>query len=169
MQIRGRKRMVWWPREALDSLYLYPNWHILRRRSRCDPVHPNFRRHPKFEGLSGVEVRLAAAPAAGCERSLWHYSICLLVAGCLVRAAAELPEGCVCLSCQVQKSPGFTPAYMLARPVQLLNRPWAHWTVFGPFVSCGWAKRCERVRRSLSPEIRWCSRATGHTGLRAWT
>ena len=56
-QIRGRKRMVFWSRAALDSLYLYPNWHILRRRSRCNPVQPDFRKFPKFEGLSGIEVR----------------------------------------------------------------------------------------------------------------
>ena len=64
LQVTGRKRMVFWPPDALDSLYLYPNWHLLRRRSRCDPAHPDFRRHPKFRQLVGVEVSVLRLPAA---------------------------------------------------------------------------------------------------------
>ena len=91
--------MVWWPQEALDSLYLYPNWHLLRRRSRCDPVHPDFHKHPKFEGLSGVEVRLAAAPAAGASAvtGMAPPADDLPAVAGLVRAAAQSPDGRVCL------------------------------------------------------------------------
>ena len=63
LQVVGRKRMVFWPPDALDSLSLYPNWHLLRRRSRCDPAHPNFRRFPKFQQLEAIEVCAVAFQA----------------------------------------------------------------------------------------------------------
>lgn len=73
MQIRGRKRLLLYPPDALDKLQPYPSWHILRRRCRLDPANPDLKRFPHFHkvraGLSDLEA-VWITISDGCDRPI---------------------------------------------------------------------------------------------------
>ena len=58
VQISGRKQLLFYKPEDLDSLYVYGNLHILRRRSRVDPFNPDLKKYPKFSRLQAWEAVL---------------------------------------------------------------------------------------------------------------
>lgn len=55
-QIKGRKRMLFYPPSELRSLKCYPNWHLLRRRARFNPADPQ---PPRFPRASAFEPTVA--------------------------------------------------------------------------------------------------------------
>ena len=57
-QIKGRKRLIFYPPEDLPSLYMHSRWSILRRRSKVDPANPNLAKYPKFKKLGGLQAVL---------------------------------------------------------------------------------------------------------------
>ncbi|CAL5219804.1 g1711 [Coccomyxa viridis] len=57
-QVKGRKRLLLYRPQALKALQPYPNWHILRRRCRVDPAHPDYKRFPAFERVAALEAVL---------------------------------------------------------------------------------------------------------------
>lgn len=58
VQIRGRKRLLFYSPKNLDRLYTYGGLHILRRRSRVDPCNPDFKKYPKFKDIAAHEAIL---------------------------------------------------------------------------------------------------------------
>ena len=61
MQVKGRKRLLLYRPQALKALQPYPNWHILRRRCRVDPAHPDYKRFPAFERVHHPPLSLCTA------------------------------------------------------------------------------------------------------------
>lgn len=58
LQVRGRKRLLFFAPEHLRTLGPYPSWHILRRRLRFDPAAPDYKRFPRARALSVTEAIL---------------------------------------------------------------------------------------------------------------
>ena len=57
-QVKGRKRLIFYPPEDLPSLYMHTRWSILRRRSKVDPADPNYAKYPRFKKLGGWQAVL---------------------------------------------------------------------------------------------------------------
>lgn len=57
-QVKGRKRLIFYPPEDLPSLYMHSRWSILRRRAKVDPADPNYAKYPRFKKLGGWQAVL---------------------------------------------------------------------------------------------------------------
>ena len=57
-QVTGRKRLLLYRPEDLMRLYPYPAWHVLFRRARVNPVEPDFKRYPRYQGITAYEAVL---------------------------------------------------------------------------------------------------------------
>lgn len=74
VQIRGLKRMLLWDKDDIDSLYPYPERHILRRRARVDPVAPDYEKYPNFQNVAARQAIVGPGDLL-CFPSRWpHYT-----------------------------------------------------------------------------------------------
>lgn len=65
LQVRGRKRMLLYTPDELQSLYPYPDDSLLRRRARVDPANPDLTRFPRFSEASAFEAVLEPGMSSG--------------------------------------------------------------------------------------------------------
>jgi hypothetical protein len=76
IQLRGRKRMLFWSPDQLGGLYPYPETHLLRRRARLNVADPQWDKFPLAspEELGALEVILEPGDAIFFP-SMWsHYT-----------------------------------------------------------------------------------------------
>jgi hypothetical protein len=97
------KRMLFFPPEQLPYLYLYPDTHLLRRRSRVNVAAPDLTRHPLFARTHALEAMLHPGDAVFFPPEWAHYTESLAHPAAAEQAlgaaahAADPDDGC-CMS-----------------------------------------------------------------------
>lgn len=74
VQLRGAKRMLFFPPAQQPCLYPYPDTHLLRRRAAANLAHPDYAKHPLLARARAREAWLGLGDAVWFPPGWMHHT-----------------------------------------------------------------------------------------------
>ena len=93
VQVTGAKRMLFYPPEQAQLLYLFPDTHMLRRRARVDPSEPDLHSFPLVQQAAALEAVLQPGDAILFPARWSHYTESIRTVNMSVTVRFSAPGG----------------------------------------------------------------------------